>query len=371
MRSRAATMSSSVTMGGFHSRAEDCMGQVANTSRAAWVVGTAGVVQFEGLGGRMAGKGNGKSGERVALVGETQAERAPLEADELITRKLRIGRVPVLFRALAAEKALLPCWQALRTAVRLRAFEEAADDLRARAAQAAVELGCPLIETQLEWAGYDLDEIDEIRGQVDVFHYLDPKMLMAVEVLGQALAGGTGGAGRGARAEQRVPRGVPQEMAHIELVPEEASGPPAKTFRSVRSHLGLGLVPDDFRALGRWPKYLELAWSDARQRDTEPRAQAAVTGLARPGREAPPALPVRVLVGDEILRSADADPARVRALVDRFRKALPGLVVDMALFKVQLDGAQQARESPFPIRWKYISSDEYTTVPEVEQWLKA
>jgi hypothetical protein len=70
-----------------------------------------------------------------------------------------------------------------------------------------------------------------------------------------------------------------------------------------------------------------------------------------------------VLVSDQTLISAGADPARVRALVERFRKALPGLVVDMALFKVQLDGAQQARESPFPIRWKYISSDEYTTVP--------
>jgi aryl carrier-like protein len=311
----------------------------------------------------MAGKSNGKSSERLALVDETQADRPTIEAYELITRKLRIGRVPVLFRALAAEKALLPCWQALRTAVRLRAFEEAADDLRAKAALAAVELGCPLIETQLEWAGYDLDEIDEIRGQVDVFHYLDPKVLMAVAILGQALAGGGGGASRGARAEQRVPRGVPPEMDHIELVAEESNGPLSKTFRSIRSHLGLGLVPDDFRALGRWPKYLELAWSDARQRDAEPRASAAVAELARQAGEATSQLPVRVLVSDQTLISAGADPARVRALVERFRKALPGLVVDMALLKVQLDGAQQARESPFPIRWKYISSDEYTTVP--------
>jgi hypothetical protein len=52
----------------------------------------------------------------------------------------------------------------------------------------------------------------------------------------------------------------------------------------------------------------------------------------------------------------------VRAIVQRFRRALPGLVLDLALFKVQLDGAESARESPFPIRWKYISSDEYTTV---------
>src|SRR3954469_23789053 len=150
---------------------------------------------------------NGKPSERIRLVDETQADRQTIEVYELITRKMRVPRVPLFFRALAGEKALLPCFQALRPAIRLRAFEEAADELRAKAARAAVELGCPLIETQLEWAGYDVDEIDEIRGQVDIFHYADPKLLMAVAVLWQAVNGG-GGAKRGARAEQRVPRGV-------------------------------------------------------------------------------------------------------------------------------------------------------------------
>jgi len=313
----------------------------------------------------MAANHNNQAGGRLAAiqtVDETQANRQTIEIYELITRKVRVGRVPLLFKALAAEKALVPCWQALRPAIRVRAFEEAADDLRARAAKAAVELGCPLIETQLEWAGYDVDEIDEIRGQVDVFHYLDAKLLMAVAVLAQALRGGVGGARRGARAEQRVPRGVPQDMDHIELVPEEANGSLGKVFRSIRSHLGLGVVPDDFRAFARWPKYLELAWSDARKRDQDPRAEAALRELTEQADEAARQLPVRVAVTEQALGTAGADPARVRALVDRFRRAMPGLVLDLALFKVQLDGAESARESPFPIRWKYISSDEYTTV---------
>jgi len=310
----------------------------------------------------MAGKAGGKALDRLAVVDETQADRLTIEIYELVTRKMRVGRVPVLFKALAAEKALTPCWNAIRPAIRVRAFEEAADDLRARAARLAVDLGCPLIETQLEWAGYDLDEIDEIRGQVDVFHYLDAKLLMAVSVLGEALAGGVGGVSRGARAEQRIPRGVPQDMSPIELVPEEQNGILGKVFRNVRAHLALGLIPDDFRALGRWPKYLDLAWSDARKRDDDDAARAAVKDLGTQAEDAARQLPVRVEVKDEALRAAGADPARVRALVQRFRRALPDLVLDLALFKVQLDGAESARESPFPIRWKYISSDEYTTV---------
>src|SRR5438093_12623495 len=118
---------------------------------------------------------SGKAGERIVLVDETQADRPTIEAYELITRKLRVPRVPLLFRALAGEKALLPCWKALRPAVRLRAFEEGADELRARAARAAVEMGCPLIETQLEGAGYDVDAIDEIPAKVDLLHSQNAK----------------------------------------------------------------------------------------------------------------------------------------------------------------------------------------------------
>src|SRR5437868_1285139 len=255
----------------------------------------------------MAGKVNGRAVDRLAVVDETQADRPTIEIYELITRKLRVGRVPLLFKALAAEKALVPCWTAMRPAIRVRAFEEAADDLRARAARFAVDLGCPLIETQLEWAGYDLDEIDEIRGQVDIFHYLDAKLLMGVSVLAEALSGGVGGVARGPRGEQRVPRGVPHDMDPIELVPDDANGMLAKVFRSIRMHLGLGLVPDDFRALGRWPKYLELAWADARKRDDEPAARAALSDLVRSADDAAAQLPARVELTDSALRAAGAD----------------------------------------------------------------
>ena len=80
----------------------------------------------------MAGKASGKAVERLVVVDETQADRQTIEIYELVTRKMRVGRVPLLFKALAAEKALVPCWNALRPAIRVRAFEEAADDMRAR-----------------------------------------------------------------------------------------------------------------------------------------------------------------------------------------------------------------------------------------------
>jgi hypothetical protein len=306
---------------------------------------------------------SGKPDERIRLVDETQADRQTIEAYELITRKMRVPRVPLFFRALAGEKALLPCFQGLRPAIRLRAFEEAADELRAKAARAAVELGCPLIETQLEWAGYDLDEIDEIRGQVNIFHYQAPKILLYAAVLWEALHDIAGGGRETPRATQRVPRGVPHEMDIVELVAEESESDLERPFKSIRSHFSFGLVPDEFRAFGRWPKYLQLAWDDARKRDSEPRAQVALANLLASAEALVRTIPARVRVTDEQLKAAKADPERVRALVDLFRKSLPGLVLDLALFKVQLDGAEDALDSPFPIRWKYISPDAYMSVP--------
>jgi halocarboxylic acid dehydrogenase DehI len=305
---------------------------------------------------------SGKTGERIVLVDETQANRPTIEAYELITRKLRVPRVPVLFRALAGVRALLPCWQALRPAVRLRAFEEAADELRASASRTAVELGCPLIETQLEWAGYDVDEIDEIRGQVNIFHYQNAKLLLVMAVLREALEGTAGGGKETPRATQRVPRGVPHEMGIVELVPEDADGSLSRLFKSIRAHFGLGVVADDFRAFGRWPKYLGLAWEDARKRDSVPRWRAALDDLWTQAKAFAATLPVKVSIAAAQLSAAGAGPDRVRALVERFRRAMPGLTLDVARFKVQLDGPEDALDSPFPVRWKYINSDDYMPV---------
>src|SRR5947199_8922908 len=100
----------------------------------------------------MPGKASVRAVDRLAVVDETQADRQTIEIYELVTRKVRAGRVPLLFKALAAEKALGPCWNTLRPAIRVRAFEEAADDLRARAARAGVGRGCPLVDPQVDCA---------------------------------------------------------------------------------------------------------------------------------------------------------------------------------------------------------------------------
>lgn len=272
---------------------------------------------------------------------------------------LRLPRIPSLLEELARSRALGPCWRALLPSLELRAFEEAADDLRARAVRAAVELGCPLIETQLEWAGYDLDEIDEIRGSVDVFHYQNAKLLLLATAFLRALEGGCGGARANGRALMKLPRGVPDEMPELELVPEAVDGALGRCFAEMKARSALGDVPDEFRALGRWPRYLTLAWDDARKRDGDPRARAAIDQLLTQAEAAADQFPHRAAVADGDLHAGGTDPDHIRDLVRRSRASLASRVLDLALFKVQLDGAEDAVESPFPIDWEYLASDDY------------
>lgn len=287
------------------------------------------------------------------------AATPPITDTTAIRELLRLPSVPRLCSDLADERALAACWEAIAPALELRAFEEAADDLRARAARVAVELGCPLIETQLEWAGYDVDEIDEIRAAVDLFHYQNAKLLLVAASLTRALDGG-GDAGRpSSRALMRLPRGLPEEMPPLELVPEDVDGELGNCLGEIRTHIALGYIPDDFRALARWPRYLELAWADARKRDADPRARDAVEQLCVQADSFAAQLPRLGKLTRAALRAAEADPRKVRELLTRHRKALAGTVLDFALFKVQLDGAEDAVDSPYPVEWEYLSSDDY------------
>ena len=122
------------------------------------------------------------------------------------------------------------------------------------------------------------------------------------------------------------------------------------------------MVADDFRAFGRWPKYLTIAWDDARKRDSETRAHEALGDLWMQAEAAAASLPVKVSIPEEHLLAAGAESVRVHALVERFRRAIPGLTLDIAQLKVQLDGAEDALDSPFPVRWKYINPDDYMPV---------
>jgi hypothetical protein len=279
--------------------------------------------------------------------GEVPAELAGLYRD--VRQVLRTSYVPLLFRLLAPEPAALKAvWRFIRPAVATKAFEEAADDLRAVLARTAVELGTPLIEPVLASAGLDVDDLDDIRGQLAIFHYTDPKLLLCVELLQALLAGETVGGRPRQSGEDEPLGGVPREELPA-LLPEEPDGTLGRVFHDILDTTHLPIATVDLRALGRWPSFLETAWHEVGPIFRHRALGAALEAVDREGRELLQRLPHPLalargapdLAGRELL-------ARV---VHVMGDALPRLALFASALKVALDGVQDAMDSPYPVDW--------------------
>jgi len=281
--------------------------------------------------------------------GEAPAGLAAVYVD--IRHVLRLSYVPLLFRAAAATPgAMRAVWPRLRPAFAVRAFEEAADDLRAHLATAAVDLGTPLIEPVLAAAGFDEDDVDEVRQQIDLFHYADAKVMLSAVVLARALEGHRVGGGhvRPALAVP-VPDGVPADMPMPEPVPQRGRGIAGEVLRDILRATHLPAGDADLHALGRWPGFLDLAWRELSSVLRGDRHEHAVRRISDEAERLTRHLPVAVEIPAGTL-DGPAMAATTR-LAATMCDALPRLALLGAALKVALDGAEDALDSPFPVDW--------------------
>ena len=126
-----------------------------------------------------------------------------------IRQVVRVSGVSLTFRTLATFESWFPViWDALRPNIESRAFEEAADELRAQAVTLATELPAarPLAGLRVP-----LGESQRYRlgAALDLYHYMNPKLLVFTAALRRALeTSGAGGEGRNG-APRRLTRCSP------------------------------------------------------------------------------------------------------------------------------------------------------------------
>ena len=120
----------------------------------------------------------------------------------------------------------------------------------------------------------------------------------------------------------------------------------------IRAVTGVPSVNSDYRALAHWPEYLGRAWASLQAA----RAQDAYRSLEREIRlmaeQAVLVLPFRIEINPHVMRLCGLDEEEiddVRATIERYYRALPGLVVNMAFLSVGAFGRADAARSPFPI----------------------
>ena len=177
-----------------------------------------------------------------------------------IKKVLRVTGVNLNFRTWAGYQAFLPAmWDAVRRNAETRNFEDAADRVRAEAARAAETLG--------RLAAIDAVQLGEsqtyqVRAALDLYHYINPKLLVLTSAVRLALEDGA--VERSATAQTKtelIDLGAPGKMYSMEMEDENPSDERiANVFTDIKESLSLSSVNSDYRTLALWPDYLKAAW---------------------------------------------------------------------------------------------------------------
>ena len=264
-----------------------------------------------------------------------------------IRQVLRVSGINLNWRTWAAYPNSFPLvWAALRENAGTYAFEDAADRLRARAVQSALELpalrataAVPLGSSQLYQLG----------AALALYHYINPKLLIltaAVRVAleDEAIAGSPLGDGR------KLPRGVPSRMYPMEMVSDPPEDPLiGDLFEDIRQTCGTPTINSDYRTLALWPQYLEAAWSRLKPVVSMPEYKAAADALRVEADVLARNLPYRVKLSRlDIATVAEDDEEFIRQ-TRQFEEILPPLIVNIALLTLDGTSADVCMASPFPV----------------------
>ena len=281
------------------------------------------------------------------------------EVYEDIQATLRLRFVPWPFRVLAVHEKLFPhLWRELAPTITSQ-LEEASDAVREQAVTHLLEAARGSDhQARLRELGFSEDRIAQVQDQLQVYHYVDPTLLILFVALEEALAGRP----VGVRSVVVWPtgRGAPPFMPTPERVePAEASGEAARIFGEIPQKLGLPTVSDEYRTLARWPEYLPYAWEEITRLFGADPYSAATEAVDQKAVQAVQELRRRMELRPEDLERlgiSESERGEVSQKVSAIRRALPGLVVQTAYLVLALGGPEEARLTGDALMRRWTSS---------------
>jgi len=230
-------------------------------------------------------------------------------------------------------------WEGLCAICESVEFRHCCRELRAHAEMAAIPLRPTPMQDELKALGYAEREIDEIRDLVEVFSHGNMLYLMIATAARLLLEGQK--VGRDGRIETIARQPAASAPPRLTLIEEHhADEATSAVYRDIKDTLGLPFVNTDYRALARWPSYFARAWADIRGKIRSEDYESAVRSVHRFAVDGWGKLPVPVSLTTASLRAAaarDATLEEVTAVVRLFQWLLPGLVVNVACFRAQLE----------------------------------
>ena len=243
-----------------------------------------------------------------------------------IAEALRCPFVPEAIERLAAAEGYLEhLWPRLAVSVGTAGFLGSALYMADMALDAVEEVYEPL-RTPEEFAGTGGEtDLEQVRAVLDVFHWVQPQLLLLVAALSEAW--GRPSVGGHGRVE---PRELSErERRHLATEVRFAS-PDTPPLPEVAEALNVAEPPQLYRAVAMWPGYLEVAWEELQHLTTYPDFRRRGRALYYYARSGARFLAEPIEANPEALRAAglsDDAIATAKAALDASLPALATMVM--------------------------------------------
>jgi hypothetical protein len=279
---------------------------------------------------------------RLTLVPERQASGRALEIYQEIKAALGVPHINVLFQAFGAHPEFLERqWQALGPVVKDPEFFAGAERLRADAYTRIYNyFQVPDLCERVEIMNFSEGARDELTETTELFHYEDSLLLLFIGVQMHAFEGPTATTSRVETEAVTHPVFTTKPLVVEE---DDAPAPIRKLYDDIRRTLELPFVHSEYRAFARWPDFLRAYWSTVKPIVQSPLYHESQSGIREAAWSLGRSFPARGLSLEE-LSDAGLEEDEIASLVrltEMFLKAFSGLVLNVAVAKIALEGGSK------------------------------
>ncbi|GCB05228.1 hypothetical protein PSUB009319_28590 [Ralstonia sp. SET104] len=272
-------------------------------------------------------------------VPEYEAEGALKQRYEAMKTIFQVPWMGVITMAYAHYRTFYDTlWDGLIKLCASSAFVEGFQDLRRLTEAGVTAVDPPPIAARLAAIGYAPREIDDIRAMIEVFSHGNFPYLLVATITRYLLEGGAMDGDRS--VEVFTGRHAPEfRVPFVLMEAHHADVPTRMVYEDVKATLGLPFVNTDYRALARWPSYFAMAWGDLRRIVGTPAHEELAQLVHDRAVEIARTLPNPGGITSQTLRAAaerDAPFEEILEMTRLFQWLLPGLVTNIAYFRLQL-----------------------------------
>lgn len=275
----------------------------------------------------------------LRLVPESEAddERA-IEVYRDLKHSLRVPIVANLFQAYAAWPRLLDAiWRRLRPSLLAASFLKRSQGI-ANAADSAISEWPVADHSSALSIRHNAREVARMRDLVELFHHLNPKLLIIASAVDGALTDGViGGLGNTGPRQPGASYDIGYDHRTVSVAFANERESPLRVrsiFEDMRSVADPFTIDAEHRAIATSPDWLEIWWRDCKPTFSDPRRTALREKLRAEGRAAARELPYRLALSAELLSDLGVQAAEREQVIQTnrvFCESLPGLIIDTAI----------------------------------------